>query len=190
MKKIYYLTAGHQVINGKGTGAISPLGDEAVQAERLRDAVANIMISRGHEVRTECSKDKLGAVISWLVGRVDGDDVVVDFHFNAAAIEKANGTEVIIPQKYTQSELKLAVDMTTAISNTLGTVRRKGKLIYHGVKTEDETQHRTIGILRRPYKAKNILIEVCFISNEKDMTSYYKNFDKLAMAIANVLDNN
>jgi len=187
--KTIYLTAGHTVVKGKGTGAHSQWGDEAVQAQRIQARVFEILRARGQRVLTDVPTDTLGTVVNWLVGRVEGDDIVCDIHFNAAASEQANGTEVIIPNKYTQAELKLASDMAAAIKQALGTNLRKGALIYSGVKTESETPRKTLAVLRRPYKAKNILIEVCFLSNEQDMLSYFRNFEALCNNIADVLCN-
>ncbi len=33
--KTIYLTKGHKIVNGIGTGAISPYGDEAIEAKKL-----------------------------------------------------------------------------------------------------------------------------------------------------------
>lgn len=182
-----YLTAGHQIINGKGTGAHSQWGDEAVQAKRIVDRVSEILRSRSVNVSNDKPSDPLGTVVSWLVGRVNGSDIVCDIHFNAAGTDKANGTEVIIPKKYTQQELELASHMAENIKIALGTKLRSGAMIYKGVKTEDETPHKTLGMLSKPYKAKNILVEVCFLTNKDDIVSYFQNFEKLCTNIADVL---
>ena len=184
-----YLTAGHQVINGKGTGAISNYGDEAVEALKIRDALAARLISRGIHVEMEKPSDPLTNVINWLRSKVTGKDICIDIHFNSAASDKATGTEVIIPEKYTKTELELAKKFVSAMTGALGTKARVGKMIHHGVKTESETAHGTIGILNKPASANNILLEVCFISNYDDYKSYYKNFNSLINNVADVIEN-
>lgn len=184
-----YLTAGHQVIDGKGTGAHSAYGDEAVQALRIREDVTALLRARGVTVFNEPPADTLSKVINWLRGvTVNESDVVIDIHFNSAANEKANGTEVIIPEKYSKGELDLGIEMVKAVTSALGTTARRGKLIHSGVKTEGETAHKAIGILNKPFRAKNILVEVCFISNYDEMTNKYPtNYRKLISNIADVI---
>lgn len=182
-----YLTAGHQVINGKGTGAHG-YGDEAVQALKIRDALTAELKNRGIVVLNDPPADALSKVLSWLKTNVVERDIVIDIHFNAARDERANGTEVVIPEKYTKTELALAHDMVEAVAGALGTTKRRGKIIYQGVKTESETQHKRIGILSGPHRAHNILVETCFITNYEEMTNKYpKNFSQLIKRMADVI---
>lgn len=174
-----YLTAGHQVINGKGTGAHSDYGDEAVLALALRDEIAAELRKLGHSVLTEAPSDTLSTVLRWLHSVVSSKDLVVDIHFNAAANPQAHGTEVIIPSNYITKEMAFGRHLADAMADALGTRLRRGKIIYPGVKTEEETQHRRIGILSRPSKAANALLEVCFLTNYDDMQKYWAGRTKL-----------
>lgn len=184
-----YLTAGHQVVNGKGTGAHSLYGDEAVLALRLRNDITSLLAARGVTVFNDPPADTLTKVIEWLrTSTVSDRDLVIDLHFNSAASAAAKGTEVIIPEKYTRKELDLGIAMAKAVSDSLGTTLRRGKLIHTGVKTEGETAHKSIGILNKPYKATNILVEVCFLSNYDEMTNLFPtNYRKLVSSIADVV---
>lgn len=186
MKKIY-ITAGHQVINGKGTGAHG-FNDEAKLALELRDDLTAKLRQRGLTVLNEAPADPLTKVITWLRNTVTRDtDICVDIHFNAGP-PKAEGTEVIIPEKYTEKELQLARNLASAISTTLGTKLRKGCIIHLGVKTESETQHKSIGILNKPFRATNVLLEVCFVTNYHEMTILYPtNYRALVKNLADVL---
>lgn len=168
-----YLTAGHQVINGKGTGAQSPYGDEAVLALELRDMIAAVLREFGHQVITEVPTDALSTVIRWLRPIVTSKDIVIDIHFNSAANVQANGTEVIIPSKHTDAELQLAKSLASEISKALTTKLRSGKIIHAGVKAEDETAHGRIAILSQPWQPTNVLLEICFLSNYDDMSKYF-----------------
>lgn len=184
-----YITAGHQVINGKGTGAHG-FRDEAVEAVKLRDALCDELTQRGLSVLKEGEATSLNKVIDWLTRNVREKDIVIDIHFNAAVNPNAQGTEVLIPEKYTQTELKLAHDLAKAISASLTIPMRRGKLIYSGVKTETESHRSSIGILNRPWRAHNVLLEVAFVTNYKEMTDLYpNNFHALVHNLADVICN-
>jgi len=183
-----YLTAGHQVINGKGTGASSPYGDEAVLALALRDDLAAELRKLGHSVITDPPSDPLRVVLRWLRSVVSSKDILIDIHFNSAANPEANGTEVIIPSSYTAREVELGRYLAASIADALGTRLRRGKMIYPGVKTEDETQHKTIGILRGPFQPANALIETGFLSNYGDMEKYWAGRPKLIRNLTTAID--
>jgi N-acetylmuramoyl-L-alanine amidase len=182
-----YLTAGHQVIDGKGTGAHG-FRDEAVEALKLRDDITALLRSRGVQVENEPPAAPLTKVIDWLRQMVTGSDIVCDIHFNSAGTAQANGTEVIVPEKYTKREIELAKQLGLAIRAALGTKLRSGKIIHAGVKTESETPHKAIGILNKPSLAHNVLIEIAFVSNYEEMTSLYpRGYNDLVKNIADVL---
>ena len=182
-----YLTAGHQVINGKGTGAHSEYGDEAIEALRVRDALTYELTTRGVQVVNDAPSDPLSKVIDWLKNSVREKDIAIDIHFNSAASGAANGTEVVIPEAWSKTEQALASDLANVISSALGTKLRKGAMIYAGVKTERETFHKKIGVLRTPFRAHNALIEIGFLSNVDDMGRYRGHFKALIKNLADVI---
>jgi NACalpha-BTF3-like transcription factor len=51
-----------------------------------------------------------------------------------------------------------------------------------GVKRPSESQHKTLAILSE--QGINLLIEVCFISNQKDIAAFFKHDNDLAQALA------
>jgi N-acetylmuramoyl-L-alanine amidase len=182
-----YLTAGHQIINGRGNGAHG-YGDEAVEAAKLRDALTARLRERGVQVINESNATSLQRVLDWLRASVTERDMVVDIHFNAATNPAAQGTEVLIPNKHTQTELVLARDLAAAISKSINVPLRRGDTIYSGVKTEAASARSSIGILRGPFKAHNVLLEICFITNYKEMTTNYPNgFTALVNNLADVI---
>ena len=176
-----YLIAGH---NSKGTGASGVRGtDEAEMTIELRDDIADNLRRAGVKVTTDDDRKSLRSVLRWLGSIVRPNDVVVDIHFNAFHSTAANGTEVFVSKNHTEREAKLARNILDAITESLGTRSR-------GVKTEDRSQHRSIGILSgRPAKAVNVLIEVCFITSPSDVSKYNANYGKMLERISEVLMN-
>ncbi len=142
---------------------------------------------------TESDQWSLRKVISWLKARLTFSKIAIDFHFNSHIAQKATGVEVIIPKHYNSKELKLAKELAEIISDTLGIKKRRGRLYYHnnipGVKTENESQYKRIGILSK-VQGINILIETCFISNPYDMIKYRDYYDELVNNIATIIAKN
>jgi N-acetylmuramoyl-L-alanine amidase len=176
-----YITKGHQIINGEGNGAKYNGFDEAVEAQKLVNDVAR-ELWKEYKVFTyaDDDADSLSKVISWLVSKVKKGDICIDVHFNAYSKTSANGTEVFIPNNSTPEEKLFAEKVCSAISKTLGTNNR-------GVKTAVASQHSSLAILEKPNLALNILVEICFITNEKDVTLYRKNYTSLVKALAKVI---
>lgn len=178
-KNKIYVIAGHTVINGKGTGAQSKFGDEAVEAVKVRDAVVSLLQKRGLNALRDCDKTSLNGVIDWLRKAVGAIDIVCDIHFNAGG-PSATGVEVFVDDTSTDTERRLAHALTDTIASTLGIRNR-------GVKLESVTRHKTLGIISGPSAAINVLVEVCFLTSAGDMESYRKNFDPMCRGIADIL---
>lgn len=179
MKNIY-LIAGH---NGRGTGAKGLNGtDEGEMTIELRDDVAKILESDGLCVTTDLNYLPLRGVLEWLK-IVKPRDVVIDIHFNAFGSPNAHGTEVIISNDATHTEIKFAYDLQKAIVNALGTRDR-------GVKREKQTARKRLGMLSgTPRAAINVLLEVCFITNPEDLKRYDENYGKLIQNISEIIKN-
>ena len=179
MKNIY-LIAGHEVINGKGTGAHGFI-DEAVEALKLRDDVTSVLRNKGIKVITEHNISKLREVVSWLKSLVSSKDFVIDIHFNASTNPKATGTEVLIDDTSTSLEKMFSREIADTISESL-------KIKNRGVKFENTTRHKRLAIISDPSVATNVLIEVCFVSNKSDVDAYKKNYDLLVTNLANIIE--
>lgn len=108
------------------------------------------------------------------------NSIVIDIHFNAAT-PKATGVEVLIPLKHTQFERDLAERIAACIGSELGIPLRGRK----GVKTEAESHHGSLGWMR--LTGENILIEMCFITNENDMKSYQSKKKSIAKKLAQII---
>lgn len=177
-----YLIAGHTIKDGVGTGAKSSYGDEAVEAAKLRDEIHRNLLKNGYlNVVTDPNTTKLGDLCRKLKSLVTKRDLVVDIHFNAAT-PKATGTEVFIDDTPTSSEIVFASNLAAGMSKVLGIRNR-------GVKKENQTRHGSLGIISIPSSATNVLLEVCFLTNKKDMASYRNNFKELARELACIISN-
>jgi N-acetylmuramoyl-L-alanine amidase len=179
--KTIYLTAGHEVINNKGTGAHGFI-DEAVENIKLRDSIAKILKSKNIKVVTDNNVSKLREIISWLKKLVSSKDIVIDIHFNSSSNSKASGTEVIIDDTASDFEKKFAKDLVEIMASTLGIKNR-------GVKSESVTPHKRLAIISDPSIATNVLLEVCFVSNKKDVEAYKENYSELVAGLVKVIEN-
>ena len=184
-----FLLAGHEVVNGKGTGAHSQLGDEAVEALKLRNAIAERLNTKhGIKAITDVPTSTLKVVVAWLRGLIKQDDVMIDLHFNAGSVT-ATGVEVLVPADYTLKEFSLASSLAEAVASTLNIRKRTGKLGVDkaGVKTESESQHSKLAVLGGLGIGINDLVEVCFITSPPDMQSYRANYTQLVEKMTDVI---
>ena len=185
-----YLTAGHHVVNGKGTGAHGvqckqyPSGfDEAREAIVLRDLIAAECRRLGFPITTEPDDKPLSKVLAWLRSVAGADDTCVEIHFNAGP-PNATGTEAVVQDNHTLVEQGIAIALCRAIHDTSGIRIRERKKNRRGVLLESETARGRIGFLRSPKVATNVLLEVCSCTSKSDVDKYFTNRSKIAKAIA------
>lgn len=179
MKNVY-LIAGHEVVNGKGTGAHGFI-DEAVENIKLRNSLAKSLKNKNINVITDNNVSKLREIVSWLKRLVTSKDLVIDIHFNSSSNSKASGTEVIIDDTATDLEKNFAKDLVDTMASTLNIKNR-------GVKPESVSPHKRLAIISDPSIATNVLLEVCFVNNKKDVDSYKENYDWLVAGLAKVIE--
>lgn len=177
MRKVF-ITAGHNIKNGLGTGAIGII-DESKEAISLRNSIVKELSKLGIEAKTDDDKAELKDVINMVSTNCKPEDFIIDIHFNASDNKSANGSEVVVPDSFNLTESHFASKILDLICYTLCTSRRR-------VLTERETGRKTIGILRYP-KCNNILIEVCFVTNKQDVSKYQAKSATLAKNIANLI---
>lgn len=170
-----FLSAGH---GGSDPGASGNGYIERDLAIELRILIAN-ELKAGYNIdaKVDPPQNALAQTLAWLRGKFGSKDILFDIHWNAGP-ELANGTEVIVPDVYSQFELKLS----TAILQVFTTYGFKSR----GVKKESQTPRKKLGWMRP--NAENVLIEVCFISNKIDMKIYQANKYAIAKKIAKVLN--
>lgn len=185
-----YLVAGHNLNNQ--SGAVSFINGREIREEvlniELRDIIKNNLKEQGIEVETDDDTKTLQEVINDLNNKVEEDDIVLDIHFNFNTSPSANGTEVFIKEDTNEFVIELGKNIINAIVKETGFTKRKGNSnLPTGIKLPSESNVGTLGILN--LKTNVILIEVCFISNPKEMNIYEARKKEIGAAIANVLKN-
>jgi N-acetylmuramoyl-L-alanine amidase len=180
-----FLSAGHTNTKGYDRGAKSYHDDpskwvwEGDLAYDLREEVKKELESLyGITVNVDEGSNALKATLSLFNKYVREKDIAIDIHFNSSVNAGARGTEVLVPANPTAFELELAKDLSVNIASVIPTLDR-------GVKTELQSHHGKLGWMRMP--CENILIEVCFISNQADFTWYISNKNRVIKAIASVI---
>jgi N-acetylmuramoyl-L-alanine amidase len=173
MRKII-ISAGH---GGTDPGASGNGYIERDLAIELRNLIVAELKALGITALTDDDKNALKQTLLWLRGKFTTGDILVDIHWNAAANPEAKGSEVIVPEKASAFELNLAKELLHCF--TVFGFRDRG------VKPETETARKSLGWMRPG--AENVLIEVCFISNQTDMKLYQANKNGIARKLGATL---
>lgn len=178
MKRRIAISAGHSNIPGQDMGARGELLTEGTEAVILRNLITDRFKERDEVVSVDPDNFVTGKTVALFKQYFGANDILVDIHFNAATNPSATGCEVLVPAVASEFELSLAKDLSNTISKILGIANR-------GVKTELQSARKKLLWMTIP--GENILIEICFISNNDDVKHYITNKEKLAKAIADLL---
>lgn len=178
MRKVY-ISAGHSSKLGVGrdNGAVGNGFVEGVEASELRNIIYTELKKLGITATIDKEDSILADSISFFKNLMDIKAIVIDIHFNAGS-PQATGTETLIPSESTKFEKDLAKELTKVMSEILNIKSR-------GVKTEASSHHGRLGWMR--LTGENILLEVCFISNKKDIENYRIKRFELGKKIAEVI---
>ena len=172
-KKTILLSAGH---SNSDPGAVGTWqGSRITEAEivlDLRNRITAIMAMRGYDVRTDGKEDQ-NLPLAEAIKLAQQVDVAVELHCNAFHLPTATGVEVLTGGNHQG----LSDRLTGVISSVLGIPNR-------GVKPENSGQHSRLGFISR---GDGIIVELLFITNQRDLTQYHDNIDRLADKIADVL---
>lgn len=172
-----FISAGH---HNADPGAVSNGRKEAVETKRIRDDVRTHLVK--NKYRSVVDKDSETNLQYWGRIKPGSGSVILDIHFNAGPAT-ATGVEVFVNKadfaNKNSLSYKMADELSKVISSVLGIKNR-------GVKSEQVSQHKKLGILNRGAGISN-LVEICFITNKEDMLAYDKNFSKMNEEIAKVL---
>ncbi len=173
-----YLSAGHTNVQGQDRGANSKDMKyiEGVETVRLRDSLQAELLKRNVKVVVDPNENALAKTLVFFKKLVGIKDIAIDIHFDAGG---GTGCSTFIPKVPTQIELELGFDLASMISHTL-VVRNRGR------KTELESHHTKLGWMT--LNCENVLIETCFIDNHDDMQAYNTNYDKLVIALCNIIE--
>lgn len=171
-----FLTAGHR---GGSTGANANGYSEAELAIQLRNDLTSKLHEYGIVVVNDADADSLSAVVNNINKRCTNRDLCLDLHFNSFSNASANGTEVLIQNAPTNSEIEFAEDVLNAVCSTLGTKNR-------GVKKEGRSQYKRLAMLSGT-KCNSVLVEVCFISSQSDMVRYNSKYNELIDKLVEII---
>lgn len=171
-----FLTAGHR---GGSTGANANGYSEAELAIQLRNDLTNRLHEQGVVVVNDADADSLSSVVNAINKKCTNRDLCLDLHFNSFSNASANGTEVLIQNAPTNSEIEFAEDVLNAVCSVLGTKNR-------GVKKEGKSQYKRLAMLSG-VKCNSVLVELCFISSQSDMVRYNSKYNELVEKLVNVI---
>lgn len=156
------LSAGHGGTDGGSTGADN--GKEKDRTWTLTNKVATYLRNAGHNVTVNTEKTSNG---SWRFKSRSGYDFALSIHFNAFD-GTATGTECLY-----KGTKKKADELSSAVASAIGVRNR-------GAKSRPNLYMMNIGF--------DNLIEVCFHDNSNDLNKYNVAVDKVAKAIADVVN--
>lgn len=155
-----YLSAGHNVTKGRGNGAVSCYGDEAVIAAEIRGRIALGIPT----LYVDSDAMKLSEVVSDVNRRIGRNGMAVELHFNAAADPSANGAECVVANNAGSMSKRRAAEISALVSEVLGVRNR-------GVKSEAQSGRTRLAFVRDTV-CPAVIVEVCFITNREDMEKF------------------
>lgn len=176
-----YVSAGHCNRQGStyDSGAVGVNGrKEADETVKVRDKVIWFLQQKGFSVVRDYDTESLSQYLTRI--QTGSGSMVCEFHFNAGP-PTATGVETLVQVDYDKADYACAKEMSAVTSNLLG-LSLRGK---DGVKTEADSQHKRLGLMRE--QGIVVLVEVCFISNARDMKLYDEKFDALCEAYADII---
>lgn len=181
MKKII-LIAGH---SNSDPGAVHKDRVEAKLNQEFREILAvalefqmNDYRLNNYKIVKDCDSLSLKRVINWINGLPNEEErLIFDIHFNKFNTF-ANGTEVFIPKNYCKNELELGKKIAKSMADVMGIFNR-------GCKPETKSARKQLAIMRP--KGINLLIELCFLDNDKDFKAYQDNKLMVAANIAKII---
>lgn len=177
MKRRIVLSAGHSNTPGQDQGAVANGYVEGQLTVEFRDLVKKHLNKFGVTVNVDPNSYVTGSMVRLFRQWFGINDIIIDFHFNAFSKEIAAGTEAIVPKQYTAFEFDLAIALVKAIHRSGIHIRR--------IITEDKTLRKKLFFFT--LKAETVLLEVCFMTNKRDMKIYQDTKDEMAYHVAEVL---
>ena len=155
---------------------------EQVEVAKIRDRLIPMLVDRGYEVKAVPDRLDLVKSIAWANQQAQGlnDGLAIDIHLNYLSNTEARGTEAFYGTSETSQAIATA--MATHMASGLGIPNR-------GAKPDTQTAVGSLGWIRKTNMWAT-LIEVCFLSNEEDITALQspEGYRKAAKAIADAVD--
>lgn len=172
-----FLIAGHHE-NDPGAVTEHPVLGRVTEASltiELRDLIA-IHWTQHNDVQIvkDYDGDILTTVLKKVNEQIEKDDFLIDIHFNAFN-GRATGVEILTPNMSSKKEDRVAIEMCKELSEIM-------RIPNRGIKKESGSARGRIAILRGT--GNRILLEVCFMDNDSDLSAYWKNKHLVAECIA------
>lgn len=171
--KSILLSAGHSNADPGAVGTWQ--GSRITEADivlDLRNRIAAIIAVRGYDVRMDGKEDQ-NLPLAKAIELAQQVNVAVELHCNAFHLPTATGVEVLTGGNHQG----LSDRLTRVISSVLDIPNR-------GVKAENSGQHSRLGFISR---GDGIIVELLFITNQRDLTRYYDNVELLSNKMAEAL---
>lgn len=167
----YLISAGH---SSADPGACANGHTEAAIALDMRDLVAKRLLEMRHTVLMDGNIAE-NLPLQTAIALIDGTDLAVELHCNAAANMQATGVEVIAP-----AHLKLVAQrIARAIAAETGQ-KLRGDL---GWIDQAQSARGRLGFI----EAGGLIVEMVFISNAADLRAFLAAKERVAMAIAGAM---
>lgn len=182
MRKVF-ISAGH-TRKGADSGAVAHGYKEGDLTAALRDKIVAELKLLGITPIVDDDKNALVQTINAFKSLLNPTAILLDIHFNAGG-ELSTGVETFVPNTPTTFELELAAEISESVHEIIGIKLRGLNFGYSGVKLEKESARRSLGWMR--LTGENVLAEICFLSNKKELEAYLFNEAKIAKRIALVL---
>jgi len=174
--KTLFLDAGHSLTD---SGAVAVHNGVSFKESELTIALRNAMLQildkdTGFRTIHDSDNHNLVRTCAAAKAKLQKGDWLCSLHFNAGSAT-ASGVEVFVAEDASLSAKTLGQLLCNLIATELNIPNR-------GVKSETESAHKRLGILHCSTHA--LLIEVCFISSESDMSKYQAKQATLAQQMA------
>jgi len=172
-----FISAGH---NSKGIkvdpGAVANGFTEADLALGFKTLVIKELLKRNVKVITDKDDERLGTYLDRI--KTGSGSVVLEFHFDAATSSSATGTTALIGNDADRLDKAFAKELVETTAEVLAIKNR-------GVLSEKQSHRGSLGLMRE--QGIVALLEICFITNDKDLNSYFLNKNELAVKIADIV---
>ena len=167
----YLISAGHGAAD---PGACANGYTEVAIALDMRDLVATRLVEMRHTVFTDGGRGE-NLPLKQAVALVQGTDLAVELHCNAAANSQATGVEVIAPPALKVVAQRIARAIAAETGQKL-----RGEA---GWIDQSQSQHSKLAFVQ----AGGLIVEMVFISNRADLSVFLGAKERVAMAIAGAI---
>ncbi len=176
------LSAGHSNVKGRDRGACFGKHIEGDLTVEFRQLVFGELKKLGVTAIMDGNNTILQESLNYFKKFASSKTINVEYHWNSFN-SKSTGTEVLIPENPSNFETEIAKKIAQSNADLMKITLRNG----NGVRTELQSHHGKLGWMRLP--GENVLVEMCFISNETDMEAYHENKFNLAKQHAIIIFN-